>query len=156
MKEWDGRNLHYMVEILPKEGEARQKYDVVKLVKDSKSGEWVEEVRYRATEDWCSCPGFEFRGNCKHLAYVREERLETKALELGEARKVASKVMETLEPVFYKVRLEADPYERDDKGRVTKIRMECLTTKSSKTAKFYVLSEGVLVRIVVKPVRNGG
>ena len=62
-------------------------FEISKVTRDE-NGEWAEESRHKVAADSCDCTGFKFRRECKHIHYIREDRLQTRSVELDEARKI--------------------------------------------------------------------
>lgn len=122
-------------------------FEVHKLVKDPDSGEWITEAKHVTRDNYCDCKGFEYRGDCRHIHYIKEDKLETRPVDLAEARRVAASVVKHLDGAFPYVGLEDEPYERDANGMIVKIKMLAKAPDRNEPVRMFVLAEGVLVRL---------
>lgn len=136
-----GTGEHYIVyEMAP------NRFEVGKIERDD-AGEWAETARYQTTDKVCSCKGWEYRQECRHTHYIREDKLQTRAVDLDEARKIAQSVMEHLERDFPWVGLEDEPYQRDSSGKITKVSMTLKWSGGKQPIRMFVLAEGLLFRL---------
>jgi hypothetical protein len=125
------------------------KFEVAKIIKGD-DGEWGEWTRYEVTPGFCSCKSFGFRRDCKHVHYVREDSLQTRPVDLDEARKIVRSVLQHLEGCFSWIGLEDDePYQRDPNGKIIGVRMVCKwdSIKGHPPIRMYVLADGLLIRL---------
>lgn len=99
----------------------RESDDKVKITKVGK-GEHdevvVEAVHHVTGGKMCDCPGFGFRGECKHLKMADSE-VCGKAMTLHEARVEVAKLINDFREDFDYVGLPAEAYEKDEHGLVT-------------------------------------
>ena len=132
---------HYVVYEL-----APNRFEVGKLVQ-VEEGNWAELARYQTTAKNCSCKGFEFRKDCRHIHYINEDKLQTRPVELDEARKIVRSVMEHLELDFPWVSLEDEPYQRDQDGKIVAVKMLVKWPAGQQPMRMFILADGLLLRL---------
>lgn len=102
----------------------------------------------------CDCPGFVHRNTCKHTD-LPNAKLASDPVPLSVAREISRDLLREFSSVFRDVSLSDEPYERDESGKVLKIKMtvsdpingSCILTKGIWEAK--LRASGVLLRIEV-------
>jgi hypothetical protein len=138
----NGIGEHYIVyEMAP------NRFEVGKLERDE-AGEWAETARYQTTDKVCSCKGWEYRKECRHTHYIREDKLQTRSVDLDEARRIVRSVVEHLERDFPWIGMEDDePYQRDPDGKINKVRMVLKWPGGKQPIRLFILAEGLLIRL---------
>ena len=77
---------------------------------------------YEVHHGQCTCRGFAYRRDCKHLQLVGSP--ETPGISLAEARAKVTEMIHKLHRDFHSVTLPVEPYERNEKREVVKITLE--------------------------------
>jgi len=88
----------------------------------TKVHEGVPEAEYRIHNGMCSCSGFKYNHDCKHVEML-VGGLESRAVELAEARKIVTGLVSSLSVLFERVEFPTEIYERDDTGRIWRITL---------------------------------
>jgi len=106
---------HNSLYVISHESDGRVK--VTKVSKDAADKVQVEAVHY-VSSHICDCPGFGFRGECKHLKMVSEV-VVGHPMTLHDARQEVAKLIGDFKDDFHYVGLPAEAYEKNEKGLVT-------------------------------------
>lgn len=91
----------------------------VMKVEELENGGVHKESEYRIEKSGCECKAFKFKGTCKHADMALKERLEGHPVDLSVARESIRRLIADFGEVFRSVELPAEPYERDEVGKVT-------------------------------------
>ena len=132
-------------------------YDVLKVL-ETPEGLIKEDTKYHLIKGtggyMCDCPGFLHRKECKHsLMPFRNDTGKT--VSLASAREIVRGYLANLKPFFKEVKLDDEPYDRDESGGVKRItiKMEgCVNIDSHLSPGTWegtLKDSGVVLRMVI-------